>query len=120
MTRSRSSAKKAGSDFERSIANYLAEATGNDTIDRLVKRGSSDCGDIANVKFHGHRIALECKNCAKTDLPGWTREAEEEARNYNALAGFVVMKRKGTTDPAKQWFIGTLSQLVALINEVPQ
>lgn len=120
MTRSRRSARQAGSSFERSIANYLMEATDNDAIDRMVKRGSADCGDIANLKFRGHRIAIEAKDCARMDLPTWTREAVEEADNYNALAGFVVAKRRGVTDPGKQWLIGTVDQLVSLIMEVPQ
>ncbi|OQW34555.1 MAG: hypothetical protein A4E20_11080 [Nitrospira sp. SG-bin2] len=120
MPRSRQSAKQAGSRFERSIADYLKEVTGDDSIDRLVRRGSKDCGDIANVKIHGHRIALELKDVAKTDLPGWTNEAKVEAKNYGALAGFVISKRRGTTDPSKQWVFGTVSELVALITGEPQ
>lgn len=120
MLRNRQSAKAAGSRFERQIADHLKEATRNDAIDRAVKRGSSDIGDIANVKINGHRIALEAKDCAKLDLPAWTREAKVEAKNYGALVGLVVHKRRGTTDPAKQWVSMTVSELVSLINGIPQ
>lgn len=115
MPRSRATAKKAGSSFERSIADFIKEATQNDTVDRLIRSGAKDRGDIANVKINGHRIAIETKDCSKIDLPGWTAEAKVEAKNYGALAGFVIAKRRGTTDPSKQWLIGTVSELIALI-----
>lgn len=86
----------------------------------MIKRGSKDCGDISNVRINGHKITLEAKDVAKLDLPGWTNEAKAEAKNYGALAGFVISKRRGTTDPSKQWLIGTVSELVALITGIPQ
>ena len=46
MTRSRATAKQAGSLFERSIADYLAVALNDDRIDRRVKTGAKDKGDI--------------------------------------------------------------------------
>lgn len=119
-SRNRQTAKKAGSSFERLIADHLKNVTGDETIDRMVRRGALDCGDIANVKIHGHKIALELKDCAKIDLPTWTKEAKEEAKNYGALAGFVVFKRRGTSDPAAQWVAMTVAELVALITGIAQ
>jgi hypothetical protein len=119
MTRSRASAKKAGSSFERSIADYLAQALDNDYIDRKPRGGANDTGDIGGVKIDGHRLVIECKNTAKTDLPAWTREAKLEAVNDAALAGFVVAKRHGVSAPGKQWLIATVDELVALINKIP-
>lgn len=131
MTRNRASAKQAGSAQERVIADYLKEVTNNDDIDRAPRHGVRDIGDIANLKFRGHRIAIEVKDCKHEyctkcnrvtgmKLAEWTKEAIDEADNYNALAGFAVVKRRGVTDPSKQWVIGTLDQLVSLINEVPE
>lgn len=120
MTRNRQSAKQAGSRFERDIADFLKDSLGDPAIDRKVKVGAKDQGDVANVRFRGHLLAIETKDCAKIDLPGWTKEAKQEAKNYGALAGFVVAKRRGTADPSKQWLIGTVAELVALITEVPE
>jgi hypothetical protein len=65
----------------------------------------------------GQRIVLECKDYGgRLEPVAWTTEAQVEAANDDALAGFVVAKRRGTTDPSKQWFIGTLADFVALIN----
>lgn len=116
MTRNRASAKAAGARFERSIADGLAKALDDDRIDRRVKTGAKDRGDIGGVRIHGQRLVLELKDCARLDLPGWTREAQLEAGNDDALAGVVVSKRRGTTDPLEQWVHMTVADLVALIS----
>lgn len=115
MTRSRASARKAGTTFERSIADGLAQALDDDRIDRRVKTGSKDRGDIGGVRVHGQRLVVECKDVAKQALPQWIREAQIEAGNDDALVGVVVAKRRGTTDPLDQWVHMTVRDLVALI-----
>ncbi|GLE59554.1 hypothetical protein NJBCHELONAE_48670 [Mycobacteroides chelonae] len=118
MGRSRASAKAAGSRFERTTADYLAAALGNPYIDRRVKTGAKDCGDIAGVQRFpdGQRVVIECKDTAKFDLPQWTREAAAEAVNDGALVGVVVHKRHGVGDPSQQWVSMTLGDLVALLS----
>ena len=97
------------------VADYLAQALEDDRIDRRVKRGSADRGDIGGLRIHGQRLVVEVKDVAKTDLPGWTREAHVEACNDDALVGVVVAKRRGTTDPGQYWAMMTLDDLLALI-----
>lgn len=115
MTRSRSSARAAGSRTERAAADYLATALDDDRIDRRVKRGIKDRGDIGGLRVHGQRLVLEVKDCARVDLPGWTNEAHLEAGNDDALVGVVVAKRRGTQDPGRWWVHMTLDDLLALI-----
>lgn len=115
MTRSRASAKKAGATFERQIADCLAAALEDDRIDRRVKRGIDDRGDIAGVRIHGQRLVLELKNTARLKLPAAKREADLEAGNDDALCGLVIHKRHGVGDPLEQWVTGTVRDLVALI-----
>lgn len=116
MTRSRQSAKQAGARFERTIADYLRDNL-DDRIDRRVKTGAADKGDIANVRdSHNRRIVLECKDYGgKINLPEWVKEAHAEADNDNAHAGLVVAKRRGTTDPGKQWVAMTVNDLIRLL-----
>lgn len=115
MTRNRASAKAAGTRFERVIADYLA-ATVDDRIDRRAKTGAKDRGDIGGVRAPGGgRVVLECKDVARLDLPGWTREADIERGNDDALAGLVVHKRRGTSNPADQYVTCTVADLVALL-----
>jgi len=114
MTRSRASAKKAGSSFERSTADYLA-AVVDDRIDRRVKNGAKDRGDVGGVRIHGKRIVLECKNTAKTNLGTWANEAEIERGNDDALMAAIVHKRHGKGQPADQWVTMTLADFAALL-----
>ena len=114
MTRSRASARAAGARFERSIADWLAQNL-DDRIDRRVKTGAKDRGDIGGVRHRGERVVLECKDTARTDLPGWIREAHLEAQNDDARVGLVVHKRRGTADPAQQWVAMTLADLAWLL-----
>jgi len=114
MARTRASAKKAGSSFERSVADYLAEHV-DDRIDRRVKNGAKDRGDISGLRHHGHRLVVECKNTAVTALGPWSAEAEAERGNDDALAGIIVHKRHGKGQPADQWVTMTMGELVALL-----
>ena len=121
MSRTRASAKQAGASFERVIADALALHV-DDRIDRRVKTGNKDRGDIGGVRFARsathrpggrQRLVIECKDVARTDLSGWVNEAEIERGNDDALAGFVVHKRRGHGDPLDQYVTCTVRDLVA-------
>lgn len=116
MTRNRASAKKAGTAFETAVAAYLADALGDDRIERRTRNGNKDRGDVGGVRIHGQRLVIECKNTATIHLPEWTNEAAIEAGNDDALVGVVVHKRHGKAHPAEQWVSMTLADLVALIS----
>ena len=115
MGRSRKSARDAGARFERQVADYLAEVLDDERIDRMVRRGADDRGDITGVRCHGKRLAIECKNVVRMNLPEWIREAHREAGNADALAGVIVAKRHGNGDMGSQWCVMELRDLVALI-----
>ncbi|WP_461004588.1 hypothetical protein [Trueperella pyogenes] len=115
MTRNRASAKKAGTTFERTIANYLNTHVDN-RIDRQIKTGVKDVGDIAGIRIWGQKIVAECKNVRTPALPQWAREADIERGNADALAGLIIHKRHGVSAPEKQWVTMTLAELVALLN----
>lgn len=116
MTRTRRTARQAGTRFERTIADHLAQTLNDDRIDRRPKTGNHDRGDIANVRTHdGQRIVIECKDVTKMALPEWTAEAHHEANNDHALVGVVVSKRHGVADPTAQWVHMTLNDLIALL-----
>ena len=114
MSRTRASAKAAGTSFERLIADYLA-ANIDDRIDRRVKTGAKDRGDIAGLRVHGKRVVIECKNVTRATLAAWVTEAEIERGNDDALAGIVAHKRYGRSNPGDQYVTMTMRELVALI-----
>jgi hypothetical protein len=113
-TRSRRSAKAAGSRFERVVADWEAEHI-DDRIDRAPKRGAKDRGDISGMRAHGQKVTQELKNCARVELSKWMAEAEAERLNDGGLAAVVISKRHGVTDPGSQWVHMTLRDLAALI-----
>ncbi|MGN7978233.1 hypothetical protein ACTJJ4_11730 [Microbacterium sp. 22195] len=115
MTRTRASAKKAGADFERRQADWLAHRLNDDRIDRRVKTGAKDRGDIGGVRVPGGRVVIECKNTATMSLPAWLREAEVERGNDDAVIGVVMHKKRGTTDPAEQYVTMSAEMFARLI-----
>jgi hypothetical protein len=115
VSRNRASAKAAGSRFERTIADYLAEHV-DDRIDRRVKTGALDKGDIAGLRVHGQRVVIECKDYAgRVELAAWLREAEAERVNDGALAGMVAFKRRLIGYPGQQGVLMPVDDLIALI-----
>lgn len=135
---------KKGSAFERQTADYWRD-NWSPFIDRRVKTGAKDKGDLANVRVRGkdlaetpglivpamtsHRVVVECKNVMRKDpttgkpvqgynLAQWIREAQEEAVNDEALVGIVVAKRRGTDKPEDQFVIMTQGDLMKLLKVV--
>lgn len=120
MTRSRKSARDAGARFERTIADWLKVRLNNDTIDRRVKNGRNDRGDIGGVKTAlGGRVVIEAKDAARHDLAGWLSEAQTEAGNDDAVIGAVVFKRRGTANPARQYVLMDLETFARLLEGGP-
>ena len=116
MSRSRKSAKDAGTEFETAVAAYLAQTLDDDRIERRTRNGAKDRGDIGGVRHMGARVVVECKEYGGLLNPaGWTAEAEVERGNDDAVAGLVVAKRRGTRNPADQWVLMTLGDLSALL-----
>ena len=116
MTRTRASARAAGTRFETQIARHLADQLADDRIERRAKTGSKDRGDIGGVRTpHGGRVVIECKNVSRLSLAGWVTEADTERGNDDALVAVVVSKRHGRGAPGDQWVHMTVTDLVALL-----
>ena len=116
MGRTRRSAKQAGASFERLMADYFALALDDDRIDRRVKTGAKDRGDIAGLRMRGKRVVVECKDYGgQHKLPEWLKEAEAERGNDDAAYGVVVWKRRGTADPAEQYVTMTAETFMAMV-----
>ncbi|GJO30006.1 hypothetical protein NJB1507_37750 [Mycobacterium marinum] len=115
-TRSRRSAKTAGTRFEASIANALATALDDDRIERRAKSGAKDRGDISGLRSYGRRIVAEAKDYGGRFLIGeWLTEAEIERGNDDASAAVVIAKRRGHGNPLDQAVICTLRDLIVLL-----
>ena len=115
MSRSLKTAKAAGATFERSVADYLSSALGGE-IDRQVKMGAKDTGDIRGVYLHGKKVVLECKDYGgRHELPEWIAEAETERGNADAEYGVVVWKRRGKGKAKDQYVTMTLETFAQMV-----
>lgn len=118
MTRSRRSAREAGTRFESDVVKYLRDQLGDDRIERRAKSGAKDRGDVAGVRTAlGERVVIEAKDVARMDLSGWVNEAETERGNDDAAVGLAVHKRRGY-GPANMggtYVTLTLDGLIALL-----
>lgn len=116
MRRNLKSAKAAGTRFERLIADYLDGHLEDCHVDRQVKTGATDSGDLYGVTCRGRQIAVECKNVTQMRLPQWVREAHTEASNIGGLAGIVIHKRHGNARGGDQWVTMTVTDLITILN----
>ena len=116
MARSRKSAKQAGATFERQTADALRGHV-DDRIDRKVRTGAKDQGDIANLRSaHDLKVTVEAKNYGgRFEVGAWLKEVETERENAGDDLGIVIAKRRGTTDPLDQVCFMDVRTLVALI-----
>ena len=79
--------------------------------ERRALHGINDKGDITGIPG----VVIEVKNHAKLTLAEWVKELQQEMVNANADFGFVVAKKKGTTNPA-EWY--AVMPLEILLNEI--
>lgn len=117
MARSRKSAKQAGATFERQVADSLRDHV-SEFIDRKVKTGAADKGDIANLRSaHALRVTVEAKNYGgRFEVGPWLKEVETERQNAGDDLGIVIAKRRGTTDPLDQVALMDVRTLIGLLN----
>lgn len=105
-----------GAKFERLMADWLKRVLDWPYIDRRVKTGKNDKGDIANVMlFNDEPIVVECKNTARLNVGTWIKEAEVERLNLKAIAGVVLYKRTGKGKPEDQLVIMTARDFASIL-----
>lgn len=116
MSRSRASAKAAGSQFETDTVRYLQDRY-DDIIERRSKHGAKDRGDISGWRYRGMRVVAELKNVAKLNLAGWVTEAEVERGNDDADIALVIHKRvgKGPKQHGETYVTMTLDNLMTIM-----
>lgn len=110
--------KQKGTAFESLIRDYL-QVEWSEIVERMPLSGSEDRGDISNFRVGAksqHLIACELKNRAQLSLSQWVKEAQEEAKNYGAIAGVTIFKRKGKGTAADQFVVATLEDFLTILH----
>ena len=107
--------KRKGDQFERQVRDYLL-SNGWPFVARVPAGATDDVGDLllpADVS-----CTVDCKNHGRLDLAGWVDRAGAQAANANRVAGFVVAKRRGTTDPSRSYVVTDLSMFSAFVQRL--
>lgn len=103
--------KAKGSAFERLVRDYLAERF---PCERIPPGATIDRGDLWTP-----HAAIQCKNHRTLSLGAWLAATVQQQQNAGKRYGVLVIKAKGTTDPAQQFAVLTLQQLRSLLSELP-
>jgi hypothetical protein len=100
---------RKGSSWRRAVTVYLE---GRGWIAHV--RPLGEAGDDIDAVGHGHRLSVEAKNQARTDLAGWVDQAVRQRR---ALLSFpvVVAKRRGRASAGEGYAVMRLSDLLDLL-----
>lgn len=108
--------KTKGSAYERTIVDYLRRS--GFRVDRTRAGWTDDRGDVHGVTSPKNQpFTIECKNHARLNLAGWIGELYTEIHNAGGVAGVLVHKKRGTTDPAEQYATLPFGMLVQLLKE---
>lgn len=112
MSRSRATAKKAGTSWETEIVRTLVE---NDWphAERRRLSGSFDRGDIAGVVG----VCIEAKNTAKVELAAFLDEAKTEGANARAAVSAAWIKRRGRSTAADGFVLMDGDTFMRLLKE---
>ena len=120
MSRTRASAKAAGTRMETLTADYLAAALNDDRIERRTRNGAKDRGDLGGVRSPlGERVVVEVKNTSRINLGAWWSEVEVEKGHDGAPIGVIVHKAHGKGQPGDQWVTTKLSDFARLLGGGP-
>ena len=107
--------KRKGSAAELAVAKWL-NRLGWTGAERSRAGYSDDRGDIDGIPG----VVIEVKNCKTLSIPAWLRELEVEMKNAKAWTGTLIVKRRGSTDPADWYAIMPASVWAELLLELDQ
>lgn len=106
---------KKGTWGETSRVNYL-KARGWRYATRITKKGSRDCGDL--ILDQAVPVMIESKETRAFTPSTFIAEMEAQIENAAAEFGFVIVKKKGTTDVGKYYALTTVDEMMKLVERV--
>ena len=108
---------KQGPLFEKQVVVYLPRACDSASIERRVRGGANDRGDVAGLYWQGRPFVLEVKNRNRVELAAWMGELADECGNADTDLGAVVFHRPkvGEAHMGDQGVFMTLRTLAILL-----
>ncbi len=108
-------AQRKGTHGETARVNYF-KARGWKYATRIPKAGAKDKGDL--ILDQAVPVMIESKETKAFTPSTFISEMEVQVQNSNAEFGFVIVKKKGTTDVGKYYALTTVDQLMSLLERV--
>ena len=107
-----SKSKAKGTKLESEVVTYLRQ-TGWPSAERRALTGTNDQGDITGVPG----VTIECKSRNGFFPSEWCDQLDREMANTHDAVGFVVAKRRGTTEVGDYFALMPVHVLVDLLRE---
>ncbi len=83
---------------------------------RIPKAGAKDKGDL--ILDQAVPVMIESKEVKAFTPSTFVSEMEAQIKNAESEFGFVVVKKKGTTDVGKYYALTTVDQMMSLVERV--
>lgn len=104
-------ARAKGYNFQRSVAQWL-EGRGWS----LIRRSAGECGDdITVIPLPFLSIEVKCQRVAS--MGSWYAQTRMQAGSRIPV---LIMKRHGSTDPARQWVVLDLEEFERLMTRLKE
>jgi hypothetical protein len=108
-----STSRRKGAEAEREVVRALERAGFAAMTSRAARGGTQHGADLIS----DWPAEIEVKNQAKIDLPGFWRQAQEQAGD--GLAGLVV-KRRGHARAEDWWYVMDLATAIELVRRLSE
>jgi hypothetical protein len=105
--------KNKGDRFERAVQDHI-QANGFPWCEKTRAGYARDHGDLHLDPVTRHVIA-QAKNHARLALPEWLAQLEQQTAESGARHGFLIVKRRGLTDPGRSYAVMELDPLLRLV-----
>lgn len=108
-------AGRKGTKGETDRVNYF-RCRGWRYATRIPKAGAKDKGDL--ILDQAVPVMIESKETKAFTPSTFIAEMEAQIKNAEAEFGFVVVKKKGTTDVGRYYCLTTVDQMMSLVERV--
>lgn len=107
--------KDRGDRFENAVRDYV-QSRGFPWTERTRAGYARDWGDL-HLEPITRAVIAQCKNHNRLTFPEWLVQLRQQVARAGARHGFLVVKRRGVSDPGRSLAVMELEQLLALLRE---
>lgn len=107
--------KAKGDSFELAAQKY-AQSHGFPWTEKTRAGYARDWADL-HLEPVGRAVIAQCKNHNRLTFPEWLVQLRSQVERAGARHGFLVVKRRGVSDPGRSLAVMELEQFLVLLRE---